>query len=60
MADDELWGVRNAFFLGCYQQAISEALEGLSPSEQETLQGVVDELAASLGAKLDARLGALR
>ena len=26
MADEELWGVRNAFFLGCYQQAISEAM----------------------------------
>jgi len=26
MAEDELWGVRNAFFLGCHQQAISEAM----------------------------------
>ena len=26
MADDELWGVRNAFHLGCFQQAIAEAM----------------------------------
>jgi len=26
MAEDELWAVKNAFFLGCHQQAISEAL----------------------------------
>ena len=32
MAEDELWSVRNAFFLGCHQQAISEAL-GASVSD---------------------------
>ena len=26
MADDDLWGVKNAYFLGCHQQAISEAM----------------------------------
>ena len=26
MADEELWGVRNAFHLGCFQQAIAEAM----------------------------------
>eukprot|EP00322_Chrysochromulina_rotalis_P002343 CAMPEP_0115833876 /NCGR_PEP_ID=MMETSP0287-20121206/3396_1 /TAXON_ID=412157 /ORGANISM="Chrysochromulina rotalis, Strain UIO044" /LENGTH=295 /DNA_ID=CAMNT_0003287299 /DNA_START=45 /DNA_END=932 /DNA_ORIENTATION=+ len=33
MADEEgVWGVKNSFFLGCYQQAISEAL-GASVSD---------------------------
>ena len=36
MAEDDLWSVKNAFYLGCHQQAISEALSagGLAEPSQ--------------------------
>lgn len=38
MADDELFGLKNLFNLGCYQQAISEAISAHPSSEDSNIE----------------------
>ena len=38
MADDELFGLKNLFNLGCYQQAISEAISAHPSSEDSHIE----------------------